>query len=246
MIHIGCRPLTRPIAGLAVSLLLASTISPVAWSAQDGSQPKDQPAAQTSAALAEPAAEITVGDQGISVYAEGVQADELFTKLARQSGVGIIVDDTVGSRQGDKFTSRRITLNLANKKISEIIESICTTYGLSHSKVGNVFMISEGIPKNPSSYLMSDIESVTTEYVLASKAKSLLPEFLQAHVKLNDGKNAVILSAPTEVLSKFRQDIMCVSSSLGTPVGRRRWRPASDGRCRNASMVAAMGLRRAV
>jgi type II secretory pathway component GspD/PulD (secretin) len=68
-------------------------------------------------------------------------------------------------------------------------------------------MISEGIPKNPSSYLMSDIDSVTTEYVLASKAKSLLPEFLQAHVKVNEGKNAVILSGPTEVLAKFREDI---------------------------------------
>jgi type II secretory pathway component GspD/PulD (secretin) len=121
--------------------------------------------------------------------------------------VGIIVDDTVGRREGDKFTSRQITLNLTNKKVTEIIEYICTAYGLSHAAVGKVFMISEGIPKNPSSYLMSDIDSVTTEYVLSSKAKSLLPEFLQAHVKVNEGKNAVILSAPSEVLAKFREDI---------------------------------------
>jgi type II secretory pathway component GspD/PulD (secretin) len=100
-----------------------------------------------------------------------------------------------------------LTISLANKSIDEIITSICTTYGLSHSRVGNVYMISEGIPKNPSSYLMSDIESVTTEYVLSSEAKSLLPEFLQAHVKVNDGKNAVVLSAPPEVLAKFREDI---------------------------------------
>ena len=68
-------------------------------------------------------------------------------------------------------------------------------------------MISEGIPKNPSSYMMSDIDSVTTEYVLSSRAKSLLPVFLQDHVKVNEGQNAVILSAPKEVLAKFREDV---------------------------------------
>jgi len=170
-------------------------------------QPQDKPAAETSEAAAAPELEITTSERGISVHAVGVQADELFTKLAREAGVGIIVDDTVGRRQGDKFTSRQITLNLTNKKINEIIEYVCTAYGLSHSQVGKVFMISEGIPKNPSSYLMSDIDSVTTAYVLSSKAKSLLPEFLQAHVKVNEGKNAVILSAPPEVLAKFREDI---------------------------------------
>jgi type IV pilus assembly protein PilQ len=170
-------------------------------------QPQDKPTAETSEAAAAPELEITKSERGISVHAVGVQADELFTKLAREAGVGIIVDDTVGRRQGDKFTSRQITLNLTNKKINEIIEYVCTAYGLSHSQVGKVFMISEGIPKNPSSYLMSDIDSVTTAYVLSSKAKSLLPEFLQAHVKVNEGKNAVILSAPAEVLAKFREDI---------------------------------------
>jgi type II secretory pathway component GspD/PulD (secretin) len=150
---------------------------------------------------------VTATEKGITIYAEGVQADELFTKLARVAGVGIIVDDSVGRREGDKFTSRLLTITLADKGIDEIIGSICTTYGLSHARVGNVYMISEGIPKNPSSYLMSDIDSVTTEYVLSSEAKSLLPEFLQAHVKVNDGKNAVVLSAPAEVLAKFRDDI---------------------------------------
>lgn len=117
------------------------------------------------------------------------------------------MDDTVGKRDGDKFVSRSITLNLVDTKLSKIIEYICAAYGLSHTQSGKVFMISEGIPKNPSSYLMSDIDSVTTEYVVSSKAKSLLPEFLQSHVKVNEGKNSVILSGPTEVLAKFRRDI---------------------------------------
>jgi len=69
-------------------------------------------------------------------------------------------------------------------------------------------MVSEGIPKSPSSYLLSDIDAISTRYVLAPNAKSLLPIFLQDHVKTNQEQNAVILSAPPEVLKKFRQDIL--------------------------------------
>jgi type II secretory pathway component GspD/PulD (secretin) len=43
--------------------------------------------------------------------------------------------------------------------------------------------------------------------VQASNAKSLLPVFLQDHVKVNYEQNAVVLSAPTDVLDKFEQDI---------------------------------------
>lgn len=162
---------------------------------------------EETSAPAEPSVEITTDANGISVHAVGVQADEFFTKLAAAAGIGVIVDDTVGRRDSDAFTSRKVTVHLTNKKVSEIIEYVCTAYGLSHSRVDGVFMISEGIPKNPSSYLMSDIDSIATQYVLASDAKSLLPVFLQDHVKVNEEQNAVILSAPTEVLVKFRDDI---------------------------------------
>ena len=75
---------------------------------------------------------------------------------------------------------------------------------LCNSQAGNVFMISEGIPKNPFSYLMGDIDSVTTEYVPASRVKSLLPEFPRARVKVNEGKNAAVLSAPSQMVEKIQ------------------------------------------
>jgi len=194
---------SRP--GLALVLFLSAVLFPgIGWAA-DGPPAPGAPAAAVPSD--QPALEITAGDSGISVHAVAVQADEFFTKLARATGVGIIIDDTVGRSNGGAYTCRKVTVHLTNKKVSEIIESICTAYGLSHSQVGGVFMISEGIPKNPSSYLMSDIDFVTTQYVAASNAKSLLPVFLQDHVKINEEQNAVILSAPTEVIAKFREDI---------------------------------------
>ncbi len=184
----------RAIAKAVFAVLLFAAFIPVMCLADEAPPP-------------DPSVAIISTDTGISVHAVGCQADEFFTKLARATGVGIIVDDTVGRGSGQNYSCRKITVHLTNKRVSEIIESICTAYGLSYSRVGGIFMISEGIPKNPSSYLMSDIDSIPTQYVLASNAKSLLPVFLQDHVKVNAEQNAVILSAPTEVLAKFRQDI---------------------------------------
>lgn len=196
---------------IASALWLIAPAACFAATPAPASAPASADAADAKAPATPPAPEqlleITTTPQGVSVYAVSVQADELFTKLARATNVGIIIDDTVGRRDGGKFTSRLITVNLTNKKVGEIVEKICTAYGLSYSLVGQIFMISEGIPKNPSSYMMSDIDCVTTEYVVSSRAKSLLPVFLQDHVKVNEGQNAVILSGPKEVLAKFREDV---------------------------------------
>jgi len=147
---------------------------------------------------AEDPVEISIEPNGVSIFADGVDAQELFVKLAKATGLKIMIDDTV---------KRTITVNMIEKKATEIIDSICSAYGLASKQINGVYMVSEGIPKTPSSYLLSDIEAVSTQYVLAPNAKSLLPIFLQDHIKTSSEQNAVILSGPAEVLKKFREDV---------------------------------------
>jgi len=133
-----------------------------------------------------------------SVFAVAADAQELFTALADKAGLRLVIDDTV---------SRKITVNIPRRAPRQIIEDIVGAYGLSVADVGGVVMISEGIPRSPSSYLLSDIASIQTKYVDAANARNLLPVFLQDYVKVNSEQNAVVLSAPADVLAKFRQDI---------------------------------------
>lgn len=161
-----------------------------------------RPDAKESKSPAGPAVEtrleISVEAEGVSLFAVAADAHELFTLLGEKAGLRIVIDDTV---------NRKITVRLSRRKPKEVIDNIVAAYGLASAEVNGVVMISEGIPKNPSSYLLSDIDSIRTRYVLASTAKSLLPVFLQDHVKVNYEQNAVVLSAPTEVLKKFRADV---------------------------------------
>jgi type IV pilus assembly protein PilQ len=150
------------------------------------------------AASEQPKVQIGIGPEGVSLHAVSVDAHEVLTTLARRTGFRVIVDDTV---------RRSVTVHFVNRKASEILNAIVAAYGLSCKEVNGIFMVSEGIPRSPSSYLLSDIDAISTQYVLAPNAKSLLPVFLQDHVKTNQEQNAVILSAPTDVLRKFREDI---------------------------------------
>ncbi len=157
----------------------------------------DKATGQSAAEQSSPI-EITVTEKGVSVYAVNADARKLLTELAEKTDLQLIVDDTV---------SRSLTVNLRDKQPIEVIDSIVEAYGLSLAKVGNALIVSEGLPKSPSSYLMSDIEAVTTKYVQPARAKELLPTFLQGHVKTNLAQNSVVLSAPAPVLRKFREDI---------------------------------------
>ncbi len=141
---------------------------------------------------------ISVTDAGVSVFAVNADAHQLLSELARQTGLPIIVDDTV---------DRKITLNLVDKQPREVLDTIVDTYGLSFAEIDGIFIFSEGIPNSPSSYLLSNIGCYTTQYVSASQARELMPAFLTKYVKTNASQNAVVLSAPEAVLRRFQEDI---------------------------------------
>ncbi len=142
--------------------------------------------------------EVTGDANKLSVFAIGVDAAQLLTTIASKANLKLVVDDTI---------SRRITISVKNKSAKEVIAAIGGAYGLAIADLEGVTVVSEGIPRSPSSYLLSDIDQISTKYVDAANARNLLPVFLQDYVKVNSEQNAVVLSAPGEVLKKFRSDI---------------------------------------
>jgi len=142
--------------------------------------------------------EIEPAPHGWTVYAVNVNAHELLTTFAAQAHLPLIVDDTV---------KRSLTINVVDKPEREVLQVIVDAYGFSWAEVDGVHIISEGMPRTPSSYLLSDIASVTTKYVAPDQAQKLFPLFLQSHIKVNTDQNAVVLSGPQAVLDKFREDV---------------------------------------
>ena len=155
-----------------------------------------KPAAETKPA--ETPLQIDPSPHGWTIHAVNVDAHELFTTFAAQAHLQLIVDDTV---------KRQITIHIVDKPARDMLNIIVDAYGFSCAEVDGVFIISEGTPKSPSSYLLSDIASITTKYVSPSQALQLLPVFLQGQVKVDADQNALVLSGPKPVLDKFRHDV---------------------------------------
>lgn len=196
---------SRPLAALA---LLGLTLLAATWCrAEEGKPP---PPAKDDSAETKPAdktadkgeapgkLEIDKSPRGWTLHALNSDAHELLTSFAAAAHLPLLVDDTV---------KRKITIHLADKTETEILTTIVDAYGFSWAQIEGVHIISEGMPKTPSSYLLSDIASVTTKYVAPAQAKQLLPIFLQQHVMVNTDQNAVVLSGPKPVLDKFRDDV---------------------------------------
>ena len=158
-----------------------------------------------------PTLKITMGDEGVSRFAVSMDAHELLMALAEKTGHRVIVDDTV---------KRTITVNLRNRSCQEIIDNIVAAYGFACRTVDGICMVSEGIPKKPSSYLLSDIDTISTQYVVASQAKSLFPVFLQDNVKTNMAQNAHVRANPRIVTVSGReaQVFVGVQQYLSTPI----------------------------
>jgi protein transport protein HofQ/type IV pilus assembly protein PilQ len=194
-----CLAKLRAVLALLCVLLAVGLAGQLCWAgeAADPGGSKQESKEGKPAAAAEP--EITVAASGVTVHAVNAYASLVLTRLAEATSLQLVVDDTI--------KDRKVTVHLSDKTPQEIIAYIVSAYGLSSREVNGVVMVSEGIPRKPSSYLLSDIESIPTQYVEANNAKSLLPVFLQDHVKVNYEQNAVVLSGPSDVLKKFRGDI---------------------------------------
>jgi len=183
-------------------ILLLALIAHLAVAAENGRPPGRPPGGGTSEPASSKAAksevDVRVTPEGVCVFAVNGDVHDVFSRLAASTGTPLIVDDTV---------SGQVTINIVNKQPREVIELLVDAYGLSFSEVGSIYVVSEGVPKKPSSYLLGEIEAVTTKYVQPARARSLLPQFLQSEVKVNTDQNAVVLSGPRAVLDKFRADV---------------------------------------
>ncbi len=137
----------------------------------------------------------------LSLRAVRADIHELLGAIAQKTGLSVAVDDAV---------DRKVSLNLQNVAPDVAVQSITTAYGLALSKIGGVTMISEGVPTDLATYRLSGTESYRMQNTQARTASGLLPNFLFSYVKVNEEQNAVVVSAPSQMLAKIGRDLQKV------------------------------------
>jgi len=141
---------------------------------------------------------VTFEDGLLTVYALKADIHKLVGEIARQTGVNIAVDDEVRNK---------VSMTLENMPVEEVIQGIASGYGLALDRRDGVYMMTGGVPTNLSTYNLSGTESFPMEYVHAKTAAGLLPTFLFKYALQNEEQNAVVVTAPRQMLDKIREDL---------------------------------------
>lgn len=138
--------------------------------------------------------------EGGRLSLRAVRADihPLLGAIAEKTGLSIAVDDAV---------DRKVSLNLQDVTPEAAVRSIATAYGLALSQIHGIYMISEGVPTDLATYHLSGTESYRMQNTQAQTASGLLPNFLYSYVKVNSEQNAVVVTAPTQMLAKIGADL---------------------------------------
>lgn len=118
--------------------------------------------------------------------------------IAQRSGLSITVDDAI---------DRKISMNLLAIEPEAALRAIANAYGLSVANINGIWMLSEGQPTDLTTYRLSGTASFRLQNTQAQTASGLLPNFLYSYVKTNAEQNAVVVTAPTQVLEKIGADL---------------------------------------
>lgn len=145
---------------------------------------------------------VTCNAEGLlSVHAVKADIHDVVAEIAQQGKISVAVDDAV---------QRKVSLNLQNVGALAVLRSIAAGYGLALSNVGDICMLSEGVPNDLAAYRRSGTASFPTKYLKAADAKTLLPTFLFKYVHDNPEQNAVVVTAPSQMVEKIGRDLEAI------------------------------------
>jgi len=139
----------------------------------------------------------------LTVRAVNADIRQVVAEIARKGNVDVAVDDHV---------KHKVSLNIVDVPPLVLLQGIAAGYGLSLSTVGGVQMISEGVLKERdlATYNRSATASFPITYLKAQSAASLLPNFLIGYLHVNAEQNAVVVTAPSQMLDKIGRDLKAV------------------------------------
>ena len=134
----------------------------------------------------------------VSIRAVKADIHELMASIAQKTGLSIAVDDAV---------SRKVSLNLQNVEPESAVRTIAAAYGLALAPINGILMLSEGVPTDLATYRASETQSFRIQNGQAAQLSGLLPNFLYSYVKVNGEQNAIVVTAPSQILDKIGADL---------------------------------------
>ena len=143
-------------------------------------------------------ADVSFANGQVSIRAVKADIHELMAAIAQQTGLSIAVDDAV---------NRKVSLNLQGVDPQSAVSTIAAAYGLALAPINGILMLTEGVPTDLATYRSAETQSFRIQNSQAGQLSGLLPNFLYSYVKVNGEQNAIVVTAPSQILNKIGADL---------------------------------------
>ncbi len=144
---------------------------------------------------------VEVSEGRVTVHAIKADIQEVLGEIAKKTGANLAVDDAVKGEAN---------LHLDDLPVEVVLRSVASAFGLALSEVEGVYMFSQGVPQDLAAYRLSGTASFPLRYTRAKDASGLLPTFLYSYLHVNEEQNAVVVTAPQQMLDKIASDLEAV------------------------------------
>ena len=149
-------------------------------------------------------ADVTFENGLVSIRAVKADIHELMSAISQKTGLAIAVDDGVRANDG---SPRKVSLNLQDVTPQDAVSTIAAAYGLALAPINGILVLTEGVPTDLATYRASETESFRIQNSQARELSGLLPNFLYSYVKVNGEQNAIVVTAPSQMLEKIGADL---------------------------------------
>ena len=125
--------------------------------------------------------------------------------ISTQTGVGIVADSTV---------TGQVTITLDNVPFEEALTRLLAPGGYVYKKIDGYYLVGAPDPKNPSFLLLSSTAVVKLKHVKALTAANALAELLRQYVKVDEGNNIIVITAPDVILNRIKADLVLIDRQV--------------------------------
>lgn len=100
-----------------------------------------------------------------------------------------------------------INIELVNVPLEDALQMVLIPLGYTFKKVDNYYIVGLAKPESPVFDLLSKTEVIPLDYVKAEDLNKLVSDFFLPYIKPNPHNNSVTITAPKNIIERFRDDI---------------------------------------
>lgn len=130
---------------------------------------------------------------------------DAITELILQTGVNILVDDTVYGL---------VTLDLVDVPLETALRMILMPGGYEYRKIDDFYFVGTSDPRSQAFRHLAETETFTLEYLTAAEARELLPETYDRYLRSGREGNLLTITAPQGIIERFRNDLEAIDKPV--------------------------------